>query len=243
MDSQHLPHLSQAWRGGWVPPSARPLKWRAPGAAAFSPRRCLLFCFRGVLSFFSLGGRWQEADPAPWLSLPPASRAVLGGELGVPRWLGCSVASVASGSCLPSGPPSLTRQWGGRLTPPPLGLMGAPRAAVMSAVGLPWLWLVPRVPWPPAAVRGRWRQGGCWSDRRADSPGTSWDGCGSCVCVFGGWWGGPLGRGGCWLVIDDFREVGSQDPECSLGPAVHTSESRASSPHALPGSGGWAQSS
>lgn len=86
------------------------------GGAAFSQGHWLLFALEGLSL---LGGRWQEADPAPWTSVPSASRVVLGGELGVPGWWqGCSVApapSVTSRSHLPSGPPSLIFQGGGGL--------------------------------------------------------------------------------------------------------------------------------
>lgn len=215
-------------------PLQPPSEGEAPGAAAFSPGRCLLF--------FSLGGRWREADPAPWLSLPPASRAVLGGELGVPRWLGCSVASVTSGGCLPSGPPSLIFQWGGGLAPPPLGLMGPPweggdglvggcdeHCCVSRGRGLSPEFRGSLLPSVGAGVREGAGQIG--ERTLLAPPGMSV----TPVCVFGGWggvhwgWGWSTGAGGCWLAIDGFREVGSRDPECSLGPAVHTSASRAAS--------------
>lgn len=180
-----------SWAGLGVGAGGSPLQHPVQWRGCFLSRTLVVVCSGRSLSL--LGGRWQEADPAPWTSVPSASGVVLGGELGVPGWWqGCSVApapSVTSRSHLPSGPPSLIlkgldvlRKWswaGGR-----------PRWGPSSHCGR---CSRPRVPLLPSVGAGG--QEGAHQEGRAGSPSPSWDECGA-------WWGSPQGRGAAvWQLL------------------------------------------
>ena len=83
-----------AWCGGCQGRVGGPLQHPVGWSDCFLSRALVIVLLWRVscLSLsLSSGGRWQEADPAPWASVPSASEVILGRELGVPRLRpGCS---------------------------------------------------------------------------------------------------------------------------------------------------------